>query len=530
MKQERVIRSAGVVGSFTTLSRALGLIRDVVMAGFFGTSQSMSAFVVAFTIPNLFRRLFGEGALSAAFVPVFVETRRNEGDRAAWDLARKVITLIALLLLCLVLAGEFAVSFLPDIIPLSTRHSLILNLLGIMLPYMFFICLAALSMAILNSFGHFALPAATPCFLNIVWILAALAILPFAGGSLDSKIFIIAWAILAAGLIQLLVQYPMLRKFGYDPGLSFDFSDPRVTRVLLLMGPAAVGLALTQFNVLIDRLLAAWIGTWAPAALFYSERLIYFPLGICSTALGTVLLPVFSRQAAEGQFLTINSTINQSLRTLIFLMMPASAGLIIMAQPIIEMIFQWKQFDAESTWFTTIALQCYAPGLVVFSLSKVFVPAFFALQDTKTPVKIGILTVLLNIAANLFFIVVLPLRYKHAGIALATVIAETAYAVSLAVILQRRIGSPGWPVMLKSMAKVLLISLVMGAVAWYCTRHFPALCTEIPIPLKCRQILSVTATLIVAVVIYIAMAFLLRCDELRILLSAGRRRSAAAGQ
>ncbi|MDD2237267.1 MAG: murein biosynthesis integral membrane protein MurJ [Kiritimatiellae bacterium] len=526
MKQEKVIRSAGVVGSFTTLSRALGLVRDVVMAGFFGTSLSMSAFVVAFTIPNLFRRLFGEGALSAAFVPVFVETRRNVGDGAAWAVARKVITLIVLLLLCFVLAGELVISLLPDVVALSAKNLLILRLLSIMLPYMLFICLAALSMAILNSFGHFAVPAATPCVLNVVWVLATLIFLPFMHGPLESKIFVVAWAILVAGVAQLFFQYPMLRRFGYQPGLSFDFSDARVRRVLMLMGPAAVGMALTQFNVLVDRALAAWVGAWAPAALYFSERLIYFPLGICGTALGTVLLPVFSRHAADGQFLTINSTINQSLRTLLFLMIPSAVGLGLLAQPIIESIYQWREFTAESTWFTAVALQCYAPGLIVFSLSKVFVPAFFALQDTRTPVRVGMATVLLNLLANLIFILTLPVRYKHAGIALATVLAETGYAVALAWILQRRIGSPGWPRIFRSLGKVLLISGLMGVVVWFGARWIPEwLATMGSLSEKFRQIATVGGSILIAVPVYLLLALVVRCEELQFLLAAMRRRA-----
>jgi len=327
---------------------------------------------------------------------------------------------------------------------LPEKVAIILPLLRIMLPYMIFICLAALSMAILNSFRHFAVPAATPCLLNIIWIFTILTVFPYLSNDQHIQIRAVSWAVLLAGLVQLSAQIPVLMKYGYRFHFSWAWNDRRVGTVLKLMGPAALGLAITQFNVLIDRLLATWVGPWAPASLFFSERLIYFPLGIFATALGTVLLPTFSSHAADKDTFGMRETLNHSLRNLMFVMVPAAVGLFVLAFPIIRMIFQWKTFDVQSTWYTAIALQCYAPGLIVFSLAKVFVPAFYGQQDTLTPVKVGIATVALNIILNLIFIVTLPLNWKHAGLAGATVIAEAFYAVVLAVLLHRRIGSPGW--------------------------------------------------------------------------------------
>lgn len=465
MDKNTLIRSAGVVGLFTLGSRVLGLTRDVLMAGVFGTSLPMSAFVVAFTVPNLFRRLFGEGALSAAFIPVFVETRKKDGDAASWDLAAKVAFLLAAMLVAITAAGMLAAQWgLLGAEP-GSRAAMILGLLRIMMPYMVFICLAALSMAILNSFHHFAVPAATQMLLNVVWIFAVLVIVPRVGSTLDEKIFVVAWAVLVAGLLQLGFQIPILYRLGFRLGLDSPFGDARVGKVLMLMGPAALGMAVTQINVVIDKLLAVWVGPYAPAALFFSERLVYFPLGIFATALGTVLLPALSGHAAAGEDRKIAGAINHGLRNLLFIMTPASVGLLVLAGPIVQTIFEWRTFDAVSTTQTRLALQFYAPGLVMFSLSKVFVPAFYARQDTRTPVKVGLWSVGLNLVLNILFVLTWPGPVKHAGLAFATVLAAAFNAAVLAVILHRRYGSPEWGSIARSGLRSLAAAAAMGCVA-----------------------------------------------------------------
>ena len=527
------------MGGFTLVSRFLGLVRDVLMAGQFGASLAMSAFVVAFTVPNLFRRLFGEGALSAAFIPVFVETRKREGEAAAWLLAKRVISLVGLTLLCIVILGGLLIALCmarPDWIAavsdavgrpeLAERVALILPLLRIMLPYMFFICLAALSMAILNSYHHFWLPAFTPAVLNVVWIAAVLIVCPLLGPDPVSRVYGVAWAVLAAGVLQLAVQVPMLMRYGFRPGLAGGWREERVARVFRLMGPAALGLAVTQFNVVIDRLLAAWISESAPAALFYSERLIYFPLGIFATALGTVLLPVFSGHAAEQQADKTRAGIQHGLRMLLFIMVPAAAGLLVLAGPIVRMIFEWGQFTAANTDYTRIALQCYAPGLIVFSLAKVLVPAFYAGQDTRTPVKIGVLCMLLNLVLNVAFILTWPQPIKHAGLACATVISEGVYAIILAVLIHRRLGSPGWGRIGIGLLKASVSATCMALLVAAASRLLPGWLGDLPLPAKVVQILSVCGALALGVVAYLVAAWILRARELRELLGVLKRRRA----
>ena len=273
-----------------------------------------------------------------------------------------------------------------------------------------------------------------------------------------------AWAVIVAGVLQFVVQLPMLYRKGFRLGWKLSLNDARVKRMLILMGPAAIGLAVTQLNVVIDRLLAIWIGDWAPAALFYSERLIYFPLGLFATALGTVLLPVFSSQSSTSDEAGMAKTITNSLRSLLFIMIPAGIGLAMMATPIVALLFQQGAFDEASTWLTARALRFYAPGLLVFSLAKIFVPAFYAQLDTKTPVKVGIFCVGINLMLNLIFVLTFPLYWKHAGLAIATVLAELVYAATLGILLHKRVPHIQWAYVVKGVVTFLGLGGVMAGV------------------------------------------------------------------
>ncbi|MFH0908354.1 MAG: murein biosynthesis integral membrane protein MurJ [bacterium] len=514
MEKSRVIRSAFKVGGFTLLSRFLGLLRDTLTAAAFGTSAAMSDFVVAFRIPNLFRALFGEGALSSAFVPVFMDTRRKEGDALAWLLAKKVISLVATALLGIVVLGTVLATALMNWPALADRAPLILPLARIMFPYMLFICLAALSQAILNSYHRFSLPAFTPSLLNITWILFVLFICPLFGESMNERIYGLAWAVFTAGLIQLAIQLPSLKGLGYKPGFTFDWKDPRVMRVFTLMGPTALGQSVTQVNVMVNGLLARWAAPWAPASLFYAERLLYFPQGILATALGTVLLPVFSGHAADGDTSKLRDTLNHALRTLLFVMAPASIGLFVLAEPITQMLFGWGVFNAESVSHTAIALKFYAPGLFVFCLGKVFVPAFYAMQDTRTPFRVGLLSVALNLTMNVVFIMTWPVNYKHAGLALATVISEGVNGLTLARCLHKKIGSPGWRQILVTVGRAVAGSLVMAVVL---VLFHPWLAGELGaagLHAKVVQIISVLGAIAVGAATYFLFALAIRSPEI----------------
>lgn len=513
MEHRRVIRSAFLIGAFTSLSRLFGLVRDFLTAGYFGTSLAMSAFVVAFRIPNLFRALFGEGALSSAFVPVFIEARQKEGEAKAWELAQKVISLIGLVLFSIVMAGILGISLAVRRPDLGQKTAMILPLLRIMLPYMMLICLAAVAQAMLNSYRRFALPAFTPALLNLTWIAFILAVCPRIRGGLERQIFGLAWGVLLAGLIQLGVQLPALMRIGYRPRFSLDLRDARVWKVFMLMGPAALGLAVYQVNAAVDSFLAAWVGTWAPAALFYSERLLYFPQGILATALSTVLLPVLSDHAARADFAKIRETLNSSLRSLLFVMMPASVGLLVLARPIIEMIYEWNRFDATSTQLTARALWFYSPGLMVFCLAKVFVPAFYAIQEPKTPVRVGLACVALNFALNITFILTFPTYWKHAGLALATVVSEGVNGLVLGLFIHRRIGSPGWSQIGRSAARMFCAALSMGIVTGFAQPWLRGWAASHALPTKAAQVIGVMGAIAIAIGFYAVITRVLRCPE-----------------
>ncbi len=524
MKDGKVIRSAGVVGSFTLLSRGLGMARDIIIAYHFGTSLLASAFFVAFTIPNLFRRLFGEGALSAAFIPILIETRTQEGDKAAWKLASRVVTMTAALLTAIAILGVLLFSVGLRCPGVSEKWLTTFALSRVMFPYVLFICLAALSMAVLNSYKHFSSSAFAPCLLNLILIVAMLVVFPLVGNDPSNRAMVLAWAVLIAGIAQVGIQLPALKRFGCPFRFSSHWNDPRVKQMLMLMGPAALGMAVTQFNVLIDRTLALWIGAWAPAALFYSERLIYLPLGVIASAMATVLLPTFSTHAAEKNTEAMRETITHSIRHLAFIMLPAALGLLVLAPAIFQALMEWGgSFNAESSLLSTRALRFYAPGLVVFSAAKVFVPAFYAMKDTKTPVRIGIYTVGLNLILNIVFILTLPTYWKHAGMAFSTVIAEAVGMVALGILLTRRMGNLHWLEILRSFLRCLFCALAMAVVAWLAMYAWKPLLDGL-LPSKIAQIASVILAMGVGAALYFGLTFLLRAPELREIKSAIRRK------
>jgi len=514
-----VFRHAYLVSLFTGLSRLLGFLREVFMAQYFGTTLAKSAFDVAFRVPNLFRQLFGEGALSAAFVPVFSEAIEKDGLVAAKQLAGSVATMLATVLLMITLGTMLMITAVLWVVPLGAKATAILPLLRIMFPYMACICLVALSMGIHNTVHRFALPAATPIVLNLGWIAALFLLCPRFGDRPEERIYGVAWGILLAGALQLAIQVPSLRHCGMWPKFSFNWKDPRIHRILMLMGPATVGMGVHQVNVVIDGLLALWVGTWAPAALTYAERLIYLPLGIFATALSTVLLPTFSKQAARSDVARISTTIARSLRGLMLIMVPAAVGLMTLTTPIVQLAFEWPngKFDQASTILTARALWFYAPGLVVFSLYKVLVPAFYALKDTRTPVRIGIRAVLVNLLLNVLFILTWPTGFEHAGLAFATILASGFNCLALAVLLTRRVGSPGWTDLGQSLLRIILAALLMAVAIQGAERLLPACWSGFANGTKLGQAAMVGSCIVLGIATYLAAAMTLCRNECRLL-------------
>ena len=525
-----VLRSVSVVSAMTAISRLGGLVREMAMAHFFGTSALKSAFDIAFTLPNLFRRLFGEGALSSAFVPVFSETLEKEGREQARVFAMRVISLLALALGVLTLGGILLSYPLARVLPPESRWLLPLPMMRIMLPYALLICVAALVAGMLNTLGKFAVSSFTPFLLNAIWILTLVGICPFLRDDPGFRVTVLSWMILLAGLAQIAFQLPALHRHGFRFGLCWSgiFGDPRLRRVLILMGPAALGMGLIQVNVCVDKLLAYWADTAAPAALEYAERIVYLPLGMFGTAFMTVLLPTFSRQASRGDHHAMRQTLERAMRNMMLIMAPCSAGLLVLALPCIEMIYRTKggAFDPESAVLSARALAAYAPGLLVFSFHKALVPAFYGLQDLKTPLRVSLFGLLLNVTLNVTSVILLPHGWKHTGIAASTVLTSAVNGLTLAVILRRRIGAPCAGGVLKTLAKAAAAAALAAVIA-YAThtmlgRILPALAGEGA--RKLTQVCAVSGAVLAAALAYGALALAFMRGELMEMINEFRHR------
>ncbi|MGI6087627.1 MAG: murein biosynthesis integral membrane protein MurJ [Kiritimatiellia bacterium] len=519
LESRKIMRSAGMVGVWIMISRFFGLLRDMLMAAMFASSMAMDAFVVAFTIPNLFRGLFGEGALSSAFVPVFTETLEQQGREQVWKFALRMLSLLTVILTTLTIVG-LPVAVAMRFAPLSPRLQLIGELLMIMLPYLLFICLSAFFAAMLNALRKFALPAATPIILNLTILSALILICPHITPDGGRRIRVVAWSVLVAGLLQAATPLLALMRQGFRLRWDCDWRDSRVRRVLRLMAASSVGVGVTQINVLVDRFVAVWIGQGSPSYLYYAERLIYLPLGVFATALSTVLLPTLSTYTAQDRRDNVHVTLNYVLRQILFIMLPAAAGMLFLAKPIVSVVYQHGDFTEHTARMTALALACYAPGLVVFSLIKVLVPVFYARQDMRTPVKVGIACSLLNLVLNL--ILMWPLR--HAGIAIATVAASTVHVIILALLVHRQDGSPGWRNIAFAACRLLIPTAVMTLAALATWNYILTIGSTGGCHPKLNAVIALTAAIACGGVVYLTAAFACRCREAHELLDVLRRR------
>jgi len=494
-------------------------------ASLFGTSMVKSAFDVGFQIPNLFRRLFGEGALSAAFIPVFTDSLQGEGRESAFALANRVITMLAVFLSIVSVAGITLISLYLWFVRPDEKAFLAMDLLRIMLPYALLICLVGMCTAILNSFLHFAVPAATPILLNLVMIATMLWVCPHVGETKQQQVYWIAFAVIVAGFVQVGFQLPMLGRFGFKPKPSFDWADPRIKRILVLMLPVALGMGVTQVNIVVGTVIAYCAADWAPAALTYAGNVVYLPHGLFATSLGTVLLPVFSRYSTNSDMDGLKQTMNSSLRHLMLIMIPAAVGIMVLSAPIIRLIYERGSFTAESTVLTSRALFFYAPGLIAFSLCKVFVPAFYALKDTSTPVRVSLWAILVSFSINVAGVIFLPLQYKHVGIVVGSVVGETINGVVLAWIFTKKIGSPGWGRIFGSISRMVIAAAAMGAGVYFV---FYRLLPRVVLPgLKGTLFLGVNVlgSIGIGLLMYTVIICLISRDEFKAVVSALKRRN-----
>ncbi len=465
---EKVNRAAGVVSLFTFLSRVLGLIRDMVIAGLFGSGLTADAFFVAFRIPNLLRRLFAEGSLTIAFIPVFTEYLTKKGKNDAFEMARAALTLLSLALTVITLLG---VLFSPWIVRIQAfgfggsgmKYDLTVLLTRITFPYIFFISLVAFFMGILNSLRHFAAPAAAPILLNAGIIGGAFLLSPY----LSEPIVGVALGVFIGGMLQVALQIPWIMKSGMRLLPLWMPGHPAIRRIGSLMLPAVFGSAVYQFNQFMGTLLASFLPEGSISWLYYADRVVQFPLGVFAIAISTAVLPSLSGHAAEKDLDEFNRTLSHALRLVFFVTIPATLGLISLGGPIISILFQRGAFSAHSAIMTHQALFYYTLGLWAFSGIRILVSAFYAFQDTKTPVKVAIVALVVNIALSL--ILMGPLR--HGGLALALSVASAVQFLLLALLLLRRNRGLNFRPVFVSVARSALASLVMVLVL-YCAKKW----------------------------------------------------------
>src|SRR5690554_1043703 len=411
--KEKLLQSTLVVGLMTFLSRIMGFLRDIVIARFLGAGMGSDVFFVAFKIPNFLRRLFAEGAFSQAFIPVLAEFRER-GDRDLKQLISATSGTLAGILFAITAIGVIAspiliLIFAPGFIDQPEKLQLAGELLRITFPYILFVSLTALASSILNSFGKFAVPAFTPVFLNLSMIACALWLAPY----LDEPVKALAWGVFIGGVVQLLFQLPFLIKIGSLPKPRWGWKDEGVQKILKLMIPAMFGVSVSQINLLLDTLLASFLITGSISWLYYSDRLVEFPLGVFGIALSTVILPSLSKKHAKQSDDSFSNTIDWALRWVFIIGTPASIGLIALSQPLLTTLFQYGEFGADDAYQASLSLMAYGLRLLPFILIKVLAPGYYARQDTKTPVKIGIIAMISNMILN----VILMIYLAHVGLA-----------------------------------------------------------------------------------------------------------------
>jgi len=418
-----LLKSTAVVGAMTLISRFLGLARDIIFANFFGANGGTDAFFVAFKIPNFMRRLFAEGAFSQAFVPVFSEYKETRSFAELKDLINHVAGALGGFLLILSILGSLAAPLLVYLFaPGFTdegRFQLTADMLTITFPYIFFIALTAFAGGILNSFNKFAVPAFTPVLLNLCLISAAV----WGSEYFDQPIMALAWGVAAAGLLQLLFQLPFLLQLKLLPRPQFKRAHAGVKQIQKLMLPAIIGSSVAQINLLLDTIIASFLVAGSVSWLYYSDRLVEFPLGVFGIALATVILPNLSKQHAQQSSEQFTQTLDWALKLTSIIAIPAALGLLLLASPLLATLFGYGEFSQSDTYMSSLSLMAYALGLPAFIYIKVLAPGYYARQDTKTPVRIGIQAMVANMLLNLLFVIPLVLiefEGPHLGLALAT--------------------------------------------------------------------------------------------------------------
>ena len=484
-KQTSVAKSAGIVSIAVMFSRVLGLIREVVFANFFGTGFLMDAYIVAFRIPNVLRDLFAEGALSAAFVKVFTDFQIKKGEQEAWKLASLVLNALALVLSCVCL---FGILITPYALPLLVsgfspeKTALAVTMTQIMFPFILLVAMAALAMGVLNTKGVFGIPASASTVFNVTSIIFGLAFAYWlSGGSwvgtsdksaippASSQWAIIGMSVgtLIGGGAQFLMQLPSLFKVGFRFSPLLSFKDEGVKQVLRLMAPAILGTSAVQINVMINTFFVSQFDG-AQSWLNFAFRLMQFPIGIFGVAIGTASVPVLSKMASEGRLKDFRDTLSSSMNLVFLMTLPSACGLIVLGEPIIRLIYERGKFTSASTTMTAYALAGYSIGLTGYAAIKVLSPAFYALNDAKTPMMIAVASIAVNALASYFFRnLLMTYDLGHVGVALATSSVALVNFFALVLIMRKRITRLNGREIMSAFIKIAIASAVMSAVCYF---------------------------------------------------------------
>lgn len=507
MQPHKIVRAAGVVGSATLLSRILGYVRDMVIAYFFGTADAADAFFVAFRIPNLFRRLFAEGSLTVAFIPIFTGYLVRESKKSAYEFANAVFALLSIIL---VIFSCLGVVFSPLIVKVmawgfadeKVKFELTVLLTRIMFPYIFFISLVALCMGVLNSLKHFAAPALAPVLLNLSMILSVVILMPY----FSQPVLALAFGVILGGFLQLALQIPFLKGKGLDFKFNLRFSHPGLKKLAKLMIPAVLGAAVYQINIVVITIIASLLPAGSVSYLYYSDRIFQFPLALFGIALATASLPAMSDHVAHNQMEELKDTLSHALRLILFITIPAMVGLGVLRLPIVRILFQRGAFTADATSLTAQALLWFAVGLWAVAGVRVVANVFYALQDIWTPVKVALLSIIFNLVMCL----VLMGPMKHAGLALAVSLSSMLNLAILLLVLRMRLGRLGVKKVVFSSVKISFSSAIMGIVVHF-TYHSEFWVTH---RLPLQNVVALGVSIFSGVVIFAFCSYLLKSAEL----------------
>jgi putative peptidoglycan lipid II flippase len=458
-----MLKASGAMAAATLFSRVLGMVREMVYARFMGDGWVASAFAFAFTIPNLFRRLLGEGALTAAFIPIFKEKEKTHGEIEMWRAANAVISglvIAASVIIGLVMIG---ISLALAVHQFSDSTELMLRLLRVMFPYMLLVCVAAALMGMLNARGHFFIPAMGATMLNVVMIASVLFLAPKMGRELSEQIFALAFGVLVAGAAQAAFQVPTLWREGFRYRWISPWKNETVRLVVTRMIPGTIGVAAFQINVLVTQTIAFWVGPHIVASFNYAVRLMELPQGMFGISLATFLLPTLSALALDKNYPEFRATLRHGISTLLFANLIAAILLVVLAEPIVRLLFERGAFTAASTQRASLALICLAPGLVAFSTVNILARAFFALGDTKTPMKISLACLTLN----LLLAAALVGSLQQGGLGIANTITSVCNAGLLFFALRKKLARLEMASLRATFLPLAVAGIAAGLVAWF---------------------------------------------------------------